>query len=160
MPHDIRISIATRAEAPLAQSFAAAVGMDAQTMTRARGPLPGVDSTQGHNGAWSAIGQKRELALSNKSSVTEELVAFTQDSTYAYRITGFSGFFGALITEARGEWHFTMTGAQSTKIDWTYFFTPKGGVSQYVAWLVVKLFWPGYLRDALGRVKAAAEAAP
>jgi len=92
----------------------------------------------------------------HKSCSTER----TRESTFAYEVSGFTGFFAALARSAKGEWHFTMTGAEKTQIDWTYSFFPNGPVAEPLLWFIVKTLWPGYLRAALTRVKAAAEQGP
>jgi len=153
----VQTSVALSINAPLSQTFAIAAGFDPSALIMKYGPLPGIVKTDGHDAPWSAIGQQRKHTLSDNSSVNEELVAFTRDSTFAYRVTDFTGLFAALARSARGEWHFTMTGAEKTQIDWTYSFFPSGPVAEPLLWFVVKTLWPGYLRAALNRVKAAAE---
>ena len=153
----VQTSVTVAVNVPLPQAFSIAAGMDARALIRPYGPLPGIVGVEGHEAAWSAPGQKRRYALSDKSSVNEELTAFTRDSTFAYRVTDFTGLFAALAREARAEWHFTHLGAAKTQIDWTYYFNPNGPVAEPVLWFVVKTLWPGYLRAALARVKTQAE---
>lgn len=156
----VQTSVALSVNAPLSQTFAIAAGFNASALIRKHGPLPGIVKTDGHDAPWSAIGQHRKHTLSDNSSVNEELVAFTRDSTFAYKVTEFTGLFAALACSARGEWHFTMTGAERTQIDWTYYFFPNGPVAEPLLWFVVKTLWPGYLRAALMRVKERAEENP
>lgn len=144
-------------DAPVGEVFSVSTAIEPSTLIQKRGPLPAIVTTDGDNGPWSAIGQKRLHRLSDKTSVHEELVAFTRNSTFAYRVSEFSGLFGALTREARGEWHFTAAGAAKTKVDWTYFFVPTGPIAEPVLWFIVKAFWPGYLKSALARVKEKAE---
>lgn len=156
----VQISVALTVHAPLSQTFDVAAGFDARKLIRNHGPLPGIVNVEGHDAPWSAVGQRRKHTLSDNSSVNEELIEFTRDSTFAYKVTHFTGVFAPLVSHARGEWHFTMTGANKCQIDWTYFFFPNGPVAEPVLWFVVKTLWPGYLRAALTRVKAAAEKGP
>jgi hypothetical protein len=100
----------------------------------------------------------RRHQLSDDSSVREELIAFERDKTFGYRLTKFTGAFAQIAAHARADWHFTQEAAGRTKIDWTYAFTPASMATEPVLWFVVKLFWPGYLKSALARVKQRAEA--
>lgn len=159
MPSPIAISVAERIEAPARAVFAAACGFDLPAVIKARGALPGVLKVEGHAAPWSAPGQARLLRLSDGSSVREELTSFTPEKSYAYRVSGFTGPFAALVAEGRGEWHFTTTGPGTTQIDWTYSFTPKSALSGPAVWFVVKVLWPGYIRSALARLKASVEGA-
>lgn len=154
---EIAVSVSEIVAAPLAGTFTTAAGMDVPALIQPHAILPGVNAVEGHNAAWSAVGQRRRLTLSDKSSVHEELVAFSPEDMFAYRVSDFTGAFGGLVREARGAWHFTKTGARETQIDWTYAFAPKSPFARVFVWIIVKAFWPGYMRAALARVKAAAE---
>ena len=155
----VQTSVTIVIEASLSHVFETAAGMDPRELIRPYGPLPGIDAVEGHDGAWSAPGQRRRYLLTDKSSVNEELTGFTRDHTYAYAVSGITGPFSAIVREARAEWHFTKVGAGKSQIDWTYFFTPSGPVAEPVLWFIVKMLWPGYLRAALTRVKQKAERA-
>jgi Polyketide cyclase / dehydrase and lipid transport len=156
----VQISVSQTVLAAKRHVFDTAASIDARRLIRKHGPLPAIVEVDGHDAPWSAIGQRRRHTLSDNSSVNEELVAFTGGETFAYRITNFTGPFAPLVREARGEWHFTTTGADCCRIDWTYFFTPNGPITEPALWFIVKLFWPGYLKSALSRVKEIAESQP
>ncbi len=155
----IQISITEYVDAPTARVFDAAASIDPRDLIRKHGPLPAIVDVKGHDAPWSAVGQIRRHRLSDNSSVCEELVAFTRNSTFAYRLTGFTGAFAPLVAHARAEWHFTQCASGRTRIDWTYVFTEKGFIAEPFLWFIVKLFWPGYLKAALARVKQKAEKA-
>ena len=143
--------------APIDTAFDIAAAISPTDLIRGHGPLPAIVDTTGDAGPWRTIGQRRLHLMSNKTSAEEELVAFTRNHTFAYRVTNFTGLFSSLVREARGEWHFTTAGAEKTKIDWTYFFTPTGPIAEPLLWFIVKMFWPQYLSAALTRVKDKAE---
>ncbi|WP_428409800.1 SRPBCC family protein [Hyphococcus sp.] len=153
----VQISVSETVRAPLSAVFDAATQIDARELIRPHGIMPGVVNVEGHDAPWSALGEVRRHKLSDKSSVREELVAFTRDETFAYRLTEFTGHFAPLVKSARADWHFTQRTARVTKIDWTYSFTPQSMAAEPVLWFIVKLFWPGYLKSALARVKEKAE---
>ncbi len=153
----VQISVCETVNAPAEAAFHAATHINARELIRPHGFLPGILNVDGHDAPWSAIGEVRRHTLSDKSSVREELVAFTRNQTFAYRLTEFTGAFAPLVKSARADWHFTQRTAGSTKIDWTYSFTPQSMAAEPVLWFIVKLFWPGYLKAALARVKEKAE---
>lgn len=153
----VQISISQSVAADAERVFRAATEINARDLIRQHGPLPAIIDVDGHDAPWSEVGQTRMHKLSDKSSVREELVAFTPNQTFAYSLSDFTGPFSALTSEARAEWHFTTTGAAQTQIDWTYIFHPNGPVAEPLLWFFVKIFWPGYLKSALGRVKEHAE---
>lgn len=160
MAQAIRTATALTVEAPISVVFGAACGYDIPAVIKKRGVLPGVLKVENHQGAWSKPGQVRLLCLSDGSSVREELIEFTPEQSYAYRVSSFTGPFAALVSEGRGEWNFSQTGPNSTRIDWTYEMTPKSFWSGPAVWFVVKLLWPGYIRSALQRLKQEIERSP
>jgi len=151
------ISVTQTVAAPLGVVFKTAAGIDPRALVQKYGPLPGIANVEGQTGAWSAVGQKRRLILTDKTLADEELVAFTPNETFAYRAGNYTGVFKSLVMEAHGRWHFTTLASDKTQIDWTYTFIPTGPIQEAVLWFIVKLFWPGYLRAALARVKLEAE---
>lgn len=153
----ITTATALTIKAPGPRVFEAACGFDIPAVIKRHGMIPGVLKVDEHQGAWSGAGQKRLLRLSDGSSVREELISFAPGRFYAYRVTGFTGPFAALVAEGRGEWNFTATGPASTQVDWTYSFTPKSIFTRPAVWFIVKVLWPGYIRSALQRLKAEIE---
>ncbi|MEQ1929403.1 MAG: SRPBCC family protein [Parvularculaceae bacterium] len=160
MPSPIPTSATLEIDAPLSQVFEAACGFDIPFIIRSRGIVPGVLKVEEHKGRWSAVGQKRLLTLTDGSSVREELTEYAPNVKYSYRVSGFTGPFAALVSEGRGDWHFTMSSTNRTRIDWTYAFKPKGAASGPAVWFIVKILWPGYMRAALERLKQDVEARP
>ncbi|MEX0644619.1 MAG: SRPBCC family protein [Parvularculaceae bacterium] len=157
MPKPVLTLATVSIAAPAPKVFAAACGCDIPAVFKAQGAIPGVLKVDKHQGAWSAPGQMRLLTLSDGSSVHEELISFDKDQGYAYRVSGFTGPFAALVAEGRGEWRFTPTGADETRVDWTYSFTPKSALAAPAVWFIVNVLWPGYIRAALSRLKSQIE---
>ncbi len=153
----IKTSAAVTINAPLAAAFETAAGIDARALIQKHGALPGIIHVDGQDAPWSAVGQKRRHTLSDKSCVEEELVVFVKDEYFAYRVHNFTGAFGPLVREAKGEWRFTAVDPRRTRIDWTYSFEPRELIAKPVLWFIVKCLWPGYLKAALARVKEKAE---
>lgn len=144
-------------EAPLAQTFEIAVPIHVPAIMKPRGLLPGVARVEDATGPWNAVGQSRRLYLTDGSSVFEEMTDYAPNHHFAYRVSQFTGPFGGLVSEARGEWNFTQTAPGRTQIDWTYAFTPKSALARPFVWLIVKVLWPGYLRNALTLTAAIVE---
>jgi hypothetical protein len=153
----VQISVCESVDAAARDVFNAAASIDARALIQKYGPLPGIIDVDGHDAPWAAVGDVRRHTLSDNSSVREELVSFTPGQTFAYRLTEFTGAFAPLVKHARADWHFTQAGQAKTKIDWTYNFTATSAAAEPILWFIVKLFWPGYLKAALTRVKQKAE---
>lgn len=152
----VQTSVAVVIHAPLARVFDVAVSIPPGDLIRPYGPLPGVAETDGAV-SWRAAGDRRRHALTDNSSVDEELTEFKLNAHFAYRLSNFTGGFSAFVAGGRAEWNFTPLSAGKTQIDWTYAFEPRGPVAESLVWFIVKLLWPGYLRAALQRVKEKAE---
>ncbi len=153
----VQISVSEIVNAPAHDVFSAAISIDARELIQKHGIMPGISDVDGHDAPWTALGDIRLQKMSDGSSVREELIALTPDETFGYHLTGFTGALAPLVKGARADWHFTQVSAAKTKIDWTYVFTPASLAAEPVLWFIVKLFWPGYLKAALRRVKEKAE---
>lgn len=153
----VQISVTETVNARADAVFDTAVSINARELIQKHGLLPGIVNVEGHDRPWDAIGNIRRHTLSDQSSVCEELIAFTRGETFGYRLYDFTGAFAPLAQRARADWHFTQISAAKTKVDWTYAFTPTSAAAEPVLWFIVKLFWPGYLKAALKRVKQKAE---
>lgn len=156
MAQPIAVTVSADVQAPLSHVFAVAVPVDLTKVMLKRGPLPGVRSIEGQTGPWNQAGQSRRIHLTDGSSVHEVMTEYVRNVSFSYRVTGFSGPFGALIDHAKGDWRFTEAGP-ATHIDWTYTFTPRSGLAAPILRLIVRALWPGYIGAALARIKALAE---
>jgi hypothetical protein len=111
------------------------------------GPLPAVLEVRNQTGPWDAVGQTRQLMLSDGGSVIEHLVQVDKPGLFVYELSDFQKLFGSLVSGARAEWEFTAEGA-GTRIRWTYTFHPYARGRLIVA-LIVKLFWGPYMKRVL-----------
>lgn len=151
----IRVTQSTETSAAVSDVFALASGARLPVFIRPAGPLPGVARIEGV-ADWARPGETRRLLLTDGSSLNEELTAIDRDRSFAYRAMGFSGPFGALVREGRGEWVFSQSPG-GVGVVWSYAFTPRGPLAAPLLELIVRLLWPGYMRAALARLKAEAE---
>lgn len=143
--------------APRQRVFSTAAGMPPSDLIKPSLILPGIETMETPPPPWQGVGDTRHHDLTDGTSVDEEITAFAQDEYYAYRITGFEGPFGKLVSEGVGEWTFDWRGPEATHVTWDYRFTPKSSsVRPFVAAIVAAL-WPGYLKGALKRVKTHSE---
>jgi hypothetical protein len=115
------------------------------------GPLPAVVEVRDQTGRWDAAGQTRTLVLSDGGTLVETLTA-ADLPLFAYDLSRFTGFFGALVAGARSEWRVTPLSGGS-RIDWTYAFTAKPGRGALVA-AIVRLAWGPYMRKVLPPIAA------
>ena len=157
MSREISVTAGAQIAAPVGAVFALAAGPRLPDFIKPQGALPGVAKVEGHLGLWSRHGETRRLTPTDGSSICEELTAIEPQQRFCYRTTGFSGPIGVLVREARGEWTFAVAGAKRTRVDWTYAFLTRGALAEPLAGLIAKALWPGYMRAALSRLKAAAE---
>ncbi len=111
------------------------------------GPLPAVIEVRNQTGPWDAVGQTRQLMLSDGGYVIEHIVRVAKPDLFIYELSDFQKLFGALVSGARAEWEFTTVGS-GTRIRWTYTFHPYPRGRIIVA-LIVKLFWAPYMKRVL-----------
>lgn len=138
--------------APQSEVFACVTGAEPASLFKRSGLLPGIAETEGA-AHWSALGDERTHTLDDGGVLHETLGAYVNDEMFAYRVTGFSGLFGALIAEAHGEWRFEWRGPEMTQIAWTYRFTPVSGPARLALKAAAGLLFPGYMKNALFRIK-------
>ena len=137
--------------APPSTVFPRLTQHDATKFYPKSGALPAVVEVRQQTGGWDAAGQTRTVVMSDGGSFTETLRVVTEP-LFAYDLTEFTGFFGALVDHARSEWRVVADGDGST-IAWTYAFTSKPGRGLLVA-AIVRLAWAGYMRKVLPAIAA------
>lgn len=143
--------------APRARVYAlAAGGEQAPAIFRKTGLLPGVASIEGHRAPWGVAGEQRRLTLTDGGTLTEDLIFAEPGARFVYRASRFSGVFGRLATQARGEFRFEDT-SEGTRATWVYVFTPASASARVFVRFIARRLWPGYMRSALSRLKELAE---
>jgi hypothetical protein len=119
-------------------------------------PFPGVKSVANQAEAWDHVGPKRNPQFDDGSQVDEQLTEYTDGSSFAYQLTGFTNLLSRLAVGVRGEWNFNPDG-DGTLIRWTYEFKalPRR------RWILAGPFsplWRRYMVAALARIVRAIEA--
>ncbi len=137
--------------APPTSVFPRLTQHDATRFYPRSGLLPAVVEVRDQTGGWDAAGQTRTVVMSDGGTFLETLQVATLP-LFAYDLTEFTGFFGALVDHARSEWRVVDDGAGSS-IAWTYAFTSKPGRGLLVA-VIVRLAWAPYMRKVLPPIAA------
>jgi hypothetical protein len=134
-----------------------AMDFDAPSVVRKRGLLPGVRSVSGATGAWTNVGQKRQLVLTDGSRVEETLVDITP-SSYAYRVADFTGPIRLLVREAKASFAVEPR-RDGSMLTWTYEFKPKSALAAPIISFLVDTAYNAWMDAGLERLKDAIEAA-
>jgi hypothetical protein len=121
------------------------------------GVLPAVVAVRDQTGDWDAVGQTRQLVLSDGGTVVETLTNVAAPDFFGYTLTDFTGLFATLVASARSEWRFARVEG-GTSIAWTYSFTSRPGWGVVVA-SIVRFAWAPYMRKVLPSIAASAAAA-
>jgi hypothetical protein len=133
--------------APLDRAWAIGTPMTPVGFYPKFGPLPAVLDVHNQTGPWDAVGQTRQLMLSDGGSVIEHLVHVDKPESFIYELSDFQKLFGKLVAGARAEWEYSSEGT-GTRIRWKYTFMPYPQGRIPVA-LIVKLFWAPYMKRVL-----------
>lgn len=159
------IYIETKTELPLDRfgAFHAAAALDATKIILPYGPIPGVQSIEGHKDAWSEIGQERIITLTNGDTISEKLDVFLPGVSLAYDVRDFTGLFGFLVHEAFGEWVFSDKEPGRSVVLWRYTFAATEPFFRPFLSAILVVFYKGFMKAALARFRdsvVAAQPAP
>jgi len=157
MPNPASATVELVAAVPIGTAWRVSVPADPTKFYPKYGPLPAVIAVRNQTGPWDAVGQTRQLMLSDGGWVVEHIRELDHERFFAYELTDFQKLFGRLVEGARAEWTYT-TVAGGTSIRWSYAFHPKKGAGPLVA-AIVKLAWAPYMRRVLPGIVKAIEAA-
>lgn len=117
------------------------------------GPLPAVKSTSQHSGPWDTPGSARMIHLADGSTVREQITHYDRAGHFAYRVWEFGNpIIRTLATGARGEWTFAADPA-GTRVQWTYTFTAKNGVTALPLSAITQVLWRGYMDVCLANAR-------
>lgn len=153
----IHTSVAVTINAPVARVFELASAIAPSDLIKPHAIFPGILESSKTILPWAAPGDIREHALTDHTSITEELISFAFGENFSYNVSGFSGALASLAKNAKADWCFTPLALERSRIDWSYHFNPTGPIAEPALWFIVKLGWPGYLRAALSRLRDIAE---
>jgi hypothetical protein len=150
-------SLATTVETvinvPREQAFLGIVPIDLRSIFTGFGPLPTVTGVTDQVGGWDATGQTRSVTLSDGSSAKEEITGYKNPHYFSYTVSGFTGIFRFLTTSANGEWWFEPVLEGKTLIKWRYAYHSRNVAAISLLWLIVNVFWRGYMKKALSLSK-------
>src|SRR4051812_40926245 len=159
-PSDNTVSITVQQRTSVAPSdaFRVITPIDLATVFKPVTPFPGVKSVANQTEAWDHAGPTRNPQFDDGSQADEQLTEYTDGSSFAYQLTGFTNALARLAVGVRGEWNFNPDGA-GTLIRWTYEFKAQPGRR----WILAGPFrplWRRYMAAALARTVQAIEAQP
>jgi len=133
------------------------VPIDLTSIFTGYGPLPAVTGTKNQTGAWDGAGQTRTVLLSDGSSAQEILTKYEHPNYFSYTVSDFTGVLRFLATSANGEWWFSSDLSGKTHIKWRYAFNASSFFVVPVLCFITQVLWRGYMRKALGLLKAQIE---
>jgi hypothetical protein len=118
------------------------------------GPLPGMDKVWNENAEGGLKpGSIRNLAMTDGSTLREEILELERPSKLYYRLTGFKSPFDKLLTAAEGLWLFSPHGAGS-RIIWTMRFECTSIPAAVLATPLVKTLQHQAMAKCLREIKA------
>lgn len=144
----LRARVSTRVPVPPNVAFDHIALVDPSAIFTGYGPLPAVVGIDNQSGAWDAPGQSRRVQLSDGGSACERLTDFQRPRSFAYQADEFTGVLGRLSDQARGRWRF-LPADGGTMIDWRCEFHSRSALTRPLLWLVVRVFWQGYMNRVL-----------
>lgn len=155
---DVTVPITVHARTALdpRQTFDIVVPLDLSLVFKGWGGIfPGVRGANNQTGEWDHVGASRNPDLTDGSTAVETLVEYTDATSFAYELVGFTNILGRLAHGVRGEWTFTPDGP-GTLVRWTYEFKPRPGRTLIVRHFLAPL-WSRYMRSAIADTVVAAE---
>ncbi|MFL5999182.1 MAG: SRPBCC family protein [Streptomyces sp.] len=145
----VQITVQRRTSVAPAHAFRLIVPIDLSSVFHPVAPFPGVKGVANQTEAWDHVGPTRNPQFDDGSQADEQLTEYTEGSSFAYQLTGFTNILSRLAAGVRGEWNFNPDG-DGTLIRWTYEFKPLPGRRWILAGPFAPL-WRRYMVAALAR---------
>lgn len=142
---------------PQAQVFDAVVHIDVPAVFRGRGLVAAVKAVHHQQGAWTQVGERRQIILADGGGLWEEITAYEEPRRFDYVLSDIRGALSLLVSKVEGEWHYqpavdAQTGASATRISWRYDFIARSVWIYPVAWVFVRLIWMPYMRQVIAAI--------
>lgn len=122
----VSITVQQRSSVAPSKAFRMIVPIDLTSVFHRVAPFPGVKSVANQTEEWDHVGPTRNPQFDDGSQVDEQLTEYTEGSSFAYQLTGFTNVLSRLAVGVRGEWNFNPDG-DGTLLRWTYEFKPLPG---------------------------------
>jgi hypothetical protein len=155
--HTVSITVQQRSSVTPAEAFRTIAPIDLTTVFHPVAPFPGVSGVANQTETWDHAGPTRNPQFDDGSQADEQLTEYTDGSSFAYQLTGFTNVLARLAVGVRGEWNFNPDGP-GTLIRWTYEFKPRPGRRWILAGPFAPL-WRRYMVAALAACVRTAESA-
>lgn len=145
----VPITVQRRTSVAPASAFQGIVPVDLSSVFHRVAPFPGVTGVENQTEAWDHVGPTRNPQFDDGSQANEQLTEYTEGSSFAYQLTGFTNVLSKLAVGVRGEFNFNPDG-DGTLIRWTYEFKPLPGRRWILAGPFASL-WRRYMEAAIER---------
>lgn len=145
----VPITVQRRTSVAPANAFRLIVPIDLSSVFHRVAPFPGVKGVANQTEAWDHVGPTRNPQFDDGSQADEQLTEYTDGTSFAYQLTGFTNVLSRLAVGVRGEWNFNPDG-DGTLIRWTYEFKPLPGRRWILAGPFAPL-WRRYMVAAIER---------
>jgi hypothetical protein len=157
LPYPVSHTVAREARVPVGELFDVIVAEDVLPKVLHRyGIIPAVVATEGLTGPWDTPGSQRRVVTSDGRSLREEVTAWEHSHHFAYRVDGFTGVMGSLVSQAVGTWSFSGSDSHA-RFTWTYTFSATSAATRPLVRLIVASMWAPYMRGCADRCVALAE---
>ncbi|MEU9780861.1 SRPBCC family protein [Streptomyces phaeochromogenes] len=149
----VPITVQRRTSVAPANAFRLIVPIDLSSVFHRVAPFPGVKGVANQTEAWDHVGPTRNPQFDDGSQADEQLTEYTDGTSFAYQLTGFTNVLSRLAVGVRGEWNFNPDG-DGTLIRWTYEFKPLPGRR----WILAGPFAPLWRRYMVAAIERCLEA--
>ena len=122
-----------------------------QLFDRRYAALPAIREVRDQDGEWGTVGQTRTIALADRSTMRETLVAVERPSSFGYRIDQLHGPLRPLASSVDGLWTFEEAGT-GVRITWSWTVLPSSPATALLMPALGRM-WQGYARQALERLE-------
>jgi hypothetical protein len=113
--------------------------------------------TSNATGPWDKPGSKRTVHLAGGVTAQEELLAFTKNEYFEYKVSQYTFVLKYFTKYAIGQWWFKKQDDDSTAVKWTYSVVPHNLFTLPFAWIFMRLFWRSYMENAMIALKVQLE---
>ncbi len=122
---------------------------------RGYGPIPPIAEVRLLTPAPIGTGSRREVVLTDGSTLAEEVVEFEPPRLHRYRISQYGPPLGRLFRSSQGTWSFTPE-SNGARVTWSYEYELVSVWAWPAAVLFVKVLMHGAMRRAVARLAGSA----
>jgi hypothetical protein len=147
-----QIKVIMTINAPIDSTFNYIVPIDLSHIFKRYKGLPAVVKTN-ETEKWFKGGLTRTVFFDDGSTSKESLLTVVPNTSFSYKIEGFTSKLRLLAKRIEGDWQFTDLGNGQTKIEWTYKIIPKNAFTRGLIKVFLLKKVNGLLTNALTIIK-------